>query len=59
MTEGFRVEYSEGGNQVCIIPMPFVNADHFAKIMQLYSDLGYKYWLPADERSGYILSKFK
>lgn len=57
MSDGFRVEYSEDWNQVCIIPMPTVPAHDFAKIMKLYNTLGYKYWLPSDKRCGYILAK--
>lgn len=57
MADAFKVEYSHDMNEVCIIPMPFISCEHFGRILELYSDLGYKYWLPADERCGYILSK--
>lgn len=56
MKEGYKVEY-DSPDQICIIPWPAIPLDDFAKVMLLYSDLGYRWWLPADERRGFILSK--
>ena len=56
--EGYRVEY-DNEDQVCIIPMPCIPFYDFHKIVNAYVELGYKWWLPADERGGYILSKKK
>jgi hypothetical protein len=53
---GCIIEYYND-DQVCIIPNPFMPVDDFGKILKLYSDMGYKVWLPADHRRGYILSK--
>ena len=55
MKDGYRVKY-DNDNQICIIPynMPL---EDFIGLIKMYSDMGFKYWLPADERQGYILSK--
>jgi hypothetical protein len=58
MKEGYRVEY-DNDDQVCIIPCPSIPLDDFAKVMLLYSELGYKWWLPADERRATIPTKPK
>lgn len=57
MNYGYRVEYSDDGDTVCIIPEPSIPSDEFFKLMKFYTSLGYKWWLPADDRRGYILSK--
>lgn len=59
MAEGFRVEYSKDRNEVCIIPDSFIPMQDFIDVVKMYGTLGYKYWLPADERCGYIFSKKK
>lgn len=56
MKDGLKVEY-DNENQVYLIPNPRIDVEHFVKISLIYSELGYKWWLPADERGGYILSK--
>ncbi len=56
LNNGYKVEH-DNENQVCIIPWPFIGCDEFLMIIKVYTKLGYKYWLPADERKGYILSK--
>jgi hypothetical protein len=56
---GFKVEFSEDRNQVCIIPTPFIPFAEFSALVKIYKKKGYKWWLPADERGGYIFSKIK
>jgi hypothetical protein len=56
MKEGYKVEY-DNDDQVCIIPWPLIPLEDCALLMKLYSELGYKWWLPEDERRGFILSK--
>ncbi len=58
MKDGLKIEY-DNDDQVCIIPNPRIPFEDFSRIMTLYSDMGYKWWLPADQRAGYILSKTK
>lgn len=59
MTTGYNVEYSECGNEVCVIPKLFIPSEEFFKIVKMYNKLGYRYWLQADERRGYLFSKKK
>lgn len=54
---GYRVEYSADGNQICIIPYFTIPLDDFFALVKMYGDLGYKCWLTADERCGYIFAK--
>jgi hypothetical protein len=56
---GYRVEYSEDENEVCIIPMPALPMEDFFELTSMYIRLGYKWWLPADDRRGYLISKEK
>ncbi len=56
MKTSYRVEH-DSDDQVCIIPKPFISMTEFFAITKIYSNMGYKYWLPVDERGGYILSK--
>jgi len=56
MHSGYRVEY-DNDDQVCIIPSPSIPLEEALALFKLYGDLGYKYWLPADSRRGYIFSK--
>ena len=56
MNNGYRVVY-DSDDQVCIIPNPTIPLDDCAKLFNMYSNLGYKYWLPADQIGGFILSK--
>ena len=53
---GYLVEY-DNENQVCIIPKSLIPFEDFIELMKMYSNLGYKNWIVADERRGYILSK--
>ncbi len=58
-SQGYRVEYSDDLNEVCIIPHSFISIDHMTAITDMYIKLGYKFWLPADERRGFIYVKDK
>lgn len=53
----YTVEYTNEGNEVCIIPMPSIPFDDFKALSDLYIEQGYQYWLPADHRRGYRFSK--
>ena len=53
---GYLVEY-DSDTQVCIIPKNFIPLEDMALLMKMYNDLGYKYWLVADTRCGFIFSK--
>lgn len=53
----YIVEHSDDGNQVCVIPNPSISLKEFSTLMKMFVKLGYKWWLPADKRCGYILSK--
>jgi hypothetical protein len=57
INSGYKVEYSADGNQVCIIPNPSIPVNDMIALQKMYGKLGYKWWLPADERQGYIFSK--
>lgn len=57
MKSGYRVEYSKDENQICIIPYPSIPFLDFDAIVNVYIKLGYKRWLPADERNGFIFEK--
>lgn len=57
MINGFKVQYSQDTNQVCIIPNPFIPVNDFVEIIKMFGKLGYKWWLPADERCGFIYAK--
>jgi hypothetical protein len=57
MNDGFKVEYSADGQQVCIIPNRTIPSEDFFMLSEMYVKLGYKWWLPSDVRGGYILSK--
>lgn len=56
MKDGYKVEY-DNEDQICIIPSPFIPLNDAMLLAQLYNSLGYKYWLPADKRKGFIFSK--
>jgi hypothetical protein len=51
------VEYDEKKEQVCIIPSPSIPTEEFFALIDVFGKQGYKYFLRADERCGYILSK--
>ena len=55
--EGYRVEYTKNGDEVCIIPEPTIPFDDFRALSEIYIEQGYKYWIPADHRRGYRFSK--
>jgi hypothetical protein len=57
MNSGFKVEYSDDKNEVCVIPYPLIPVEDFVELVNMFMKLGYKSWLPADERRGYIFSK--
>jgi hypothetical protein len=57
--DGYSVEYSKDGEQVCIIPNLTIPTNHFTALINMYIDLGYKRWLPTDGRRGYIFAKEK
>jgi hypothetical protein len=59
MINGYRVEYRENRNEVCIIPDTSIPMDDFIELGKMYINLGYKWWLPADERQGYRFCKEK
>lgn len=59
MNCGYKVEYSQDRNEICIIPYPSIPCDDFIAFVAMYRELGYKYWLPADERKGFIFAKEK
>ena len=52
-----KIEY-EGKDIMYIKPNPKMPLEDFAQLVQLYSDLGYKWWHPSDN-GGYVLSKNK
>lgn len=53
----YKIEYSENDERVCIVPWPSVPCEHFLKLIRMYNEKGYRYWLPANHKRGYILSK--
>lgn len=55
--DGYRVEYSQDDNEVCIIPAPMINIEHFCALTTMYNQKGYKWWLPADDRRGYLFCR--
>lgn len=57
MMNGYRVEYSTDKTEVCITPDPFIPIDDFTALVKAFDKKGYKWWLPADDRKGYIFSK--
>jgi hypothetical protein len=59
MRKRFIIEYSEDEDEVCIIPFPHIPLDHFCEIVKTFGELGYKWWIPADERCGYRYIKNK
>jgi len=57
MNHGYTVQYSDDMNEVCIIPHPAIDLEHFAYLTKMYNELGFKWWLPADNRRGYLYCK--
>lgn len=57
MNSGFKVEYTSDLDEVCIIPWPSIPVEDCVALSKMYQKLGYKWWLPADERRGFIFSK--
>lgn len=53
----YTIEYSDNGNKVYIIPCPTISTDDFFRISQMFIKDGFKHWLPADERRGYVFAK--
>lgn len=56
MNSGYRVDY-DNEHQICIVPMPKIPINVLIDLIRLYDRRGYKFWLPADERQGFIFSK--
>lgn len=54
---GFEVQFSDDGNQVCIIPKPTISTSDFHALIKSLRKQGYKFMIPADERCGYIFVK--
>jgi hypothetical protein len=59
MKSGYIVEYSDDRNEICIIPYPHIPFNDFIRLVKMYGELGYKWWLPADKREGYVFAKNK
>jgi hypothetical protein len=59
MVDTYRIEYSKDGNEVCIIPMGSIPWEDFHALSNLFIKKGFEWWLPADERCGYLFSKVK
>ena len=59
MKSGYRVEYSDDENQVCVIPDTAIPFEDFIELTKMYRKFGYKWWIPADDRCGYIFTKYK
>ena len=59
MNSAYEVEYSEDQNEICIIPKKFIPFDDFVALTKMYSEMGYKYWLPTDNRRGYRFRRNK
>jgi hypothetical protein len=57
MNQGYKVEYSEDMNEVCLIPFPSIDLHEFCNLTKQFGLLGYKWWLPADDRRGYLYCK--
>jgi hypothetical protein len=56
MKQGYIVEY-DSEDQICIIPNLSISLETAIALIKMYSALGYLYWLPADQRRGFIFSK--
>jgi hypothetical protein len=57
----YRIEVTDDGNEVCIIPgkeggIPF---EHMIALTKMFGEEGYVWWLPSDERCGYLFSKIR
>jgi hypothetical protein len=51
------IEYSEDGNEVCLMPNPSISLTLMTALMRMQQTIGFKYWLPSDERLGYRFAK--
>jgi len=51
------IEYSDDGNEVCIIPKRTIRMMDLCSLMDHFYKEGFKWWVPADERCGYTLVK--
>lgn len=47
------IEYSEDGNEVCLIPDPVVPLDIMRDLIDLHGSKGFRWWVPSDNRRGY------
>jgi len=54
--KGYRVEFSQDQKTVCIVPRPFIPADHFFVLSAVLVKEGYKWMIPSDERCGYLFT---
>jgi hypothetical protein len=57
MATGYRVEYSDDDNEVCIIPMTGIPTEDYFLLIEMFGANGYKWMVPADERRGYRFVK--
>lgn len=56
---GYKVEFSEDGKTICIIPTDFIPLEHFCALVRVMASEGYEWMLPADERCGYLFTNEK
>jgi len=55
---GYIVEIDDENEQICIIPSGGgIPTDHFLAVTKMVGEMGYKWWIPADHRKGFIFSK--
>lgn len=54
---GFEVQYSDDGNEVCIIPKPTISSVDFHALIRAFKKQKYKYCIGRDERCGYRFVK--
>ena len=47
------IEYSEDGNEVCLIPDPVMPIEPMQDLIDLHGAKGFNWWVPADQRRGY------
>jgi len=54
-----RIEISDDEETICLIPDPSISIEFMMELTKLAGNLGYVWWLPADERRGFLYSKNK
>ena len=55
--KGLEVQLSEDGNEVCIIPRPYMPMQDFRFICDYYAQQGFDKWVASDERGGHRFVK--